>query len=235
MIEGKTIAVVIPCHNEEAGLRRLLQRLPAEIDEIVIVDNNSTDQTASVARTFGARVITEKKPGYGWAYQAGLSAATVEIIATLDGDAQYPVEEVPRLVRAFLDRRLDFLSGCRFPLRSRAMPFTRRLGNMLLTTAAYILFGVRIRDTQSGMWVFHRTLYFAIQPREPGMAFSEEFKIKVIRAGLRFGEEHISYYPRVGASKLLPLRDGWDNLVYLVRLRFTRSQNILSRNQPAAS
>lgn len=222
MINGQTIGLVIPCHNEEAGLRQLLPLVPTEVDKVLIVDNNSTDATAAIAGQHGAPVIKEVRPGYGAAYQTGLTAIQTDIIVTLDGDGQYPVSDVPRLVGIFLEKGFDFLSACRFPLPAGSMPALRQVGNFLLTAVTQILFSVHIKDTQSGMWVFRRSLLQRIQAREPGMAFSEELKIKVMLAGLKFGEEHIVYQPRQGESKLAPFGDGWRILWYLVRLRVGR-------------
>lgn len=219
MIRGRTVGVVIPCYNEERGLRLLLPRVPREVDEAIVVDNNSTDRTAEVARAHGARVVFEREPGYGRAYQAGFAAARSEILVTLDGDGQYPVEDVPRLVELLLERDLDCLSGSRFPIRGGSMPRVRQVGNKLLTFAARALFGIRMRDTQSGMWVFRRAILDIVRPTQPSMPFSEEFKIKVILLGLRFGEEHIAYYQREGMSTLHPLKHGWQNIRYLLRLR----------------
>lgn len=219
MINGESVGLVIPCYNEEAGLRGLLSQVPAEIDDVMVVDNNSTDATAMVAAQFGVRVVHEIRPGYGQAYQAGLRHIQTDIVVTLDGDGQYPINEVPRLVRFFQDQKLEFLSACRFPLTSSSMSYTRRLGNWGLTTTTRWLFGVPIRDSQSGMWVFRRQLLERVHPRQPGMAFSEEFKVKVILAGLRFGETHIPYYERAGHSKLATFKDGWANMRYLWQLR----------------
>lgn len=219
MIYGRTVGIVIPCYNEEGGLRAIFPRVPAEVDEVVVVDNNSTDRTAEIARSRGARVVFERAPGYGRAYQAGFRAATADILVTMDGDGQYPIEDVPRLVCLLLDRGLDCLSGCRFPLAARTMSRLRQVGNQGLTAAARLLCGVRIRDTQSGMWVFRRSILEVIRPRHPSMPFSQEFKIRVVFAGLRFGEEHIAYHAREGVSTLRPFRHGWENLRELVRLR----------------
>jgi len=220
MINNESVGLVIPCHNEEAGLKRLLPLVPKEVDHILIIDNNCTDTTATIARQFGAEIVTEKIPGYGQAYQAGFKAIQTDIVVTMDGDGQYPVEDIPRLVPSFQKRNLDFLSASRFPMKTASMPLLRQIGNILLTAAATILFGTRIKDTQSGMWIFRRTLLQKVQPKENGMPFSEEFKIKVIQAGLSFGEEHIVYQERSGISKLVPFADGWRNLLYLIRLRF---------------
>lgn len=219
MIRGNTIGIVIPCHNEERGLESLFSRVPSSVDEVIVVDNNSTDQTAEIARAHGAHVVFEKEPGYGRAYQAGFRAARANILVTMDGDGQYPIEHTPRLVNEFLDRNLDCLSGSRFPLQGKAMPRIRRLGNHLLTGAARVLFGARVQDTQSGMWVFRRELLDVIRPTQPSMPFSEEFKLKVVLAGGAFGETHIPYALRRGESTLRPFRHGWENLAYLVRLR----------------
>jgi len=82
MHRGLKISVVIPCYNEEDGVRYTMGQLPACVDEVVVVDNNSTDRTAEVARSLGARVVRETRKGYGAAYQAGLPAATGDITVT---------------------------------------------------------------------------------------------------------------------------------------------------------
>jgi glycosyltransferase involved in cell wall biosynthesis len=222
MHNGRTISVVIPCYNEEEGIRHVIQSMPPVVDEIVVVDNNSSDRTAEVARSLGARVITEKRKGYGQAYQAGIPAATKDVIVTLDGDGSYPPEEIPRLVDILVERNLDFLSASRFPLRSRgSMNFMNVVGNKILTLATLVLFFRRIEDSQSGMWAFRREIYEKLHARHPGMAFSEELKIEAILAkGVRFGEARIDYRERIGEVKLNMWRDGFDNLFFLVRKRF---------------
>ena len=100
------------------------------------------------------------------------------------------------------------------------MSFTRVLGNRLLTVAANIMFGLRLRDSQSGMWVFKKKVLEMIRFENSSMPFSEEIKIKVAKhPQLRLGEYHISYAPRVGDSSLFPLKHGWQNLTYLLKLR----------------
>src|SRR6185503_19027663 len=148
-----SISVVIPCYNEEDGVREVMGRIPSVVDEVVVVDNNCTDRTAEVARGLGAKVVAETRRGYGAAYKAGLRAATSDVIVTLDGDGTYPPEEIPRLVDTLLEQRWDFLSASRFPLSDqRAMGVSNRVGNWALTVAAAVLFFKPIRDSQSGMW-----------------------------------------------------------------------------------
>ena len=215
------LSVVIPCYNEENGVREVIGRMPKEIDEVVVVDNNCTDRTAEVARSLGAVVVAERTPGYGAAYKAGLAAATGDLLITLDGDGTYPPEEIVRLVDELLDRNWDFLSASRFPLADpRAMQMSNRLGNAVLTVAAAVLFFKPIRDSQSGMWVFKRTALARMRLTSDGMAFSEEIKLEAVARGLKFGESHIPYGVRVGEVKLQKWRDGWLNLTFLVRKRF---------------
>ena len=224
MHSGVSIGVVIPCYNEEEGIRGVIGRMPQLVDEVVVVDNNCTDRTAEVAASLGARVVAERTPGYGAAYKAGLRAVQSDIVVTLDGDGTYPPEEIPRLVDILVDRHLDFLSASRFPLADgRAMSLTNRIGNEVLTAATALLFSRAIRDSQSGMWVFRRAVLERLRLTSDGMAFSEEIKLEALLRGLRFAEAHIPYGVRVGEVKLQKWRDGWSNLGFLLRKRFERA------------
>ncbi len=217
------LSVVIPCFNEESGVREILERMPAIVDEVIVVDNNSTDRTAEVATALGARVVAESRPGYGAAYKAGLAAATGDVIITMDGDATYPPEEIGRLVAELLEKQWDFLSAARFPLHNaRAMGVTNQVGNHVLTAVTQVLFLLPIRDSQSGMWVFRRELLARLQLSADGMAFSQEIKLEAILCKARFGESHVGYGERLGEVKLQRWRDGWLNLTHLVARRLGR-------------
>jgi len=214
------LSLVVPCYNEEDGVREVIGRCPPDVDEIVVVDNNSTDRTAEVARSLGAVVVSEKRPGYGAAYKAGLAAASGDLVATLDGDGTYPPEAIPQLVDTLVERRWDFLSACRFPLSDRkAMGVSNRIGNGVLTLTAMLLFFRPIRDSQSGMWVFRRAILDRLRVTSDGMPFSQEIKLEAILRGFRFGESHIAYGARIGEVKLQKWRDGWLNLSFLFRKR----------------
>ncbi|UCF05949.1 MAG: glycosyltransferase family 2 protein [bacterium] len=223
MYRDKTVTVVIPCYNEEEGIARVIPSLPGSIDEVIVVDNNSTDRTSEVARRLGARVIFEKRKGYGAAYKAGLSAVTNDITVTMDGDGTYPTNQIEACIDYLIDNELDFVSASRFPLKDPAsMKLWNKIGNTVLTWATFILFLRAIKDSQSGMWIFKSALYKDLKPQSDGMPFSEEIKITAIRRrGIRFDECHIDYHVRIGEVKLQKWRDGFENLMYLVRLRFT--------------
>jgi glycosyltransferase involved in cell wall biosynthesis len=222
MHRGLKISVVIPCYNEEDGIRHTIGMLPKCVDEIVVVDNNSTDRTGEVAKSLGARVVLETRKGYGAAYKAGLPAATGDITATLDGDGTYPANQIPEIVDHMIDKKIDFVSASRFPLKNpKAMNFSNKVGNGILTLGMAIMYGKPVRDSQSGMWVYRTNVLPKFKLTSDGMAFSEEIKIEAIRSqGVRFGEYHIDYHPRVGEVKLQKWRDGYRNLVFLVTKRF---------------
>lgn len=222
MYRNKKISVVIPCYNEQEGIARVIPSLPLFVDEVIIVDNNSTDRTAEVAKNLGAKVVFEHRKGYGSAYKAGLAAVTGDITVTMDGDGTYPTDQIQECIDYLLDRDIDFLSASRFPLEdSKSMNFSNRFGNFVLTAATLILFMRAIRDSQSGMWIFRSWIAKEIPLKSDGMAFSEEIKIKSMRKpGVKFAEYHIRYRPRIGEVKLRKWRDGMKNLLYLLRLRF---------------
>ena len=215
------ISVVIPCHNEEKGIQEVIPKLPKDA-EIIVVDNNCTDNTAKVAQNLGARVVKEIVPGYGSAIRQGLKNVTGEVVAVLDGDNQYPGEKIPEAIEFLLKNNLDFVSCSRFPLRDKnAISPIRKIGNWGLTLAANVLFGLGLKDSQSGMWVFKKRLLDKIVLENNSMPFSEEIKIKAATyPGVRFNEFHIPYQERTGASSLFPLKHGWQNLKYLLKLRW---------------
>ena len=224
MYKGQSITVIIPCLNEEQGIERVLRAMPDFVDEIIVVDNNSTDRTSEVAAALGAKVIREEIRGYGRSYKRGFATATKDLIVTLDGDHSYPVDALSYLVEAFLHLNVDFLNASRFPVRDReAMSLKHKFGNLLLSTAMSLLFFRWVRDSQSGMWVFRRSILKEMKLESDGMAFSEEIKIEALRnASIRFGEISILYSSRLGEKKLNPWRDGIQNLAFLVKKRFFR-------------
>ena len=221
MYKGHEITVVIPCLNEAPGIGKVLRRIPEFVDEILVVDNNSTDETANIARELGATVIHENLPGYGRAYKTGLFRARGNIIITLDGDHSYPVDALSYLIEALLHSRVGFVSASRFPMTDRdSMSRLNLWGNRLLSLAASVLFFRWIRDSQSGMWIFYKDALEKMDLVSDGMAFSEEIKLEaILKPEIGFREIPIRFSNRAGEKKLRPWRDGWRNLSFLVRKR----------------
>ena len=223
MYRGNSITVIIPCLNEEQGIEKVLRGMPEFVDEVIVVDNASTDGTSEVAASLGAKVIREEVRGYGRSYKRGFACATGDLIVTLDGDHSYPVDALSYLLEAFLHLNVDFLNASRFPVRDRgSMSFKHKFGNLVLSLATSLLFFRWVRDSQSGMWVFRRSIVKQMRLVSDGMAFSEEIKIEAIRnPRIRFGEISILYSSRLGEKKLNPWRDGFRNLWFLVQKRFS--------------
>ena len=223
MYKDHTLSVVIPCYNEEEGIRVTLADMPSVVDEVIGVDNNCTDRTAQVAAAMGAKVVAEPKPGYGAAYKTGFRAASRDIIVAMDGDATYPRGFIPLLVEVLVDEKLDFISCDRTGHKAEeANSFLRVLGNLILNVAMFALYFVWLKDSQSGMWVFRRAILPKLNLTSDGMALSEELKIEAFRSReLKCRELPIYYRERVGESKLNLWKDGFANLVFLFRKRFS--------------
>ena len=224
MYKDHSITVIIPCLNEEQGIEQVLQRMPQFVDQVIVVDNGSTDRTSDVAKSLGAEVIREEVRGYGRSYKKGFSNATGDLIVTLDGDHSYPPDAISYLLEAFLHLEVDFLSASRFPVRDRkAMSFKHKFGNLVLSIAMSLLYFRWVRDSQSGMWVFRRSILESMTLESDSMAFSEEIKIEALKCpNVRFAEISIQYSSRLGEIKLNPWRDGFNNLFFLVKKRFSK-------------
>jgi len=215
------VSVVIPCLNEEEGVRFLLPQLNKVADEIIIVDDGSTDNTAAVAGSLGATVIYDGRKSYGLGFQRGLSAARGDIIATMDGDGTYPPLFIPIVIDYMNENGLDFVNCARFPLDNpQVMPRQKYIGNRLTTAVTNRLFGCRIIDSLSGMWVFRRAVVGKILPSSAGMEFSLSIKLHAIKHdSVQFGEYHISYGERIdGPSKFRPARDSLRISLAILRL-----------------
>jgi len=224
--KGHTVSVVIPCYNEEDGVRVTLADMPALVDEVIVVDNNCTDRTAQIAAAMGAKVVVETRSGYGAAYKAGLCAASGDIVVTMDGDATYPRNFIPILLDVLIEEGLDFISCDRTGHKAEeANSLLRVLGNFILDLTMFVLFFVWLKDSQSGMWVFRRSILSRFNLISDKMSFSEEIKVEAFtQKGLKAREVPIYYKARIGESKLRLWRDGFANLLFLFKKRFSMWQ-----------
>ena len=143
------------------------------------------------------------------------------VYAALDADLTYPAERLPDFLTALESDRADFVSGDRMShLGGEAMSGMHRIGNAILNAAFRLLYRARIHDSQSGMWMFRRTILPRLRLVHDGMAFSEELKIEAIRNGFRFLEIPVDYRVRVGDKKIRSMSDAVKNLIWLARKRF---------------
>ncbi|HNR96085.1 MAG TPA: glycosyltransferase family 2 protein [Anaerolineae bacterium] len=221
MYRGHSVSVVVPCYNEEEGIQATMVDMPGLVDEVIVVDNNCTDRTAAVAQTLGAKVVPEPKAGYGAALKAGFRSATKDIIVAMDGDATYPRNFIPVVLDVMIDENLDFVTCDRTGHKAeQSDSFLRVLGNLVLNVVVLILYGFWLNDSQSGMWVFRRSILDQLNLTSDTMALSQELKIEAFtRKNLRSRELPIYYKARVGESKLNLWHDGFSNLLFLFRKR----------------
>ncbi len=221
MYKNHRISLVMPCYNEENGLREVFRDQPEFLDEVIVVDNNCTDCSADVAREFGATVVFERKQGYGAAYKAGLRRATGDIIVTMDSDGTYPRNFIPILLDVMIDEGYDFITCDRTGHKDKPSNWLRVFGNDVLNWFILGLFWVHIRDSQSGMWVFRRCVLPHLNLTSDDMAFSEEIKLEAMskKKLIRSKELPIYYKERYGTSKLNIWRHGFANLFFLFAKR----------------
>lgn len=224
MLQNKTISLVIPCKNEERALDHLLKKIPSCVDEILVVDNNSSDSTREVAQKHGARVLSEKRThngiGYGYAHQLGLKKANGDYVITMDGDGTYPVSAIQQAITKAIREDLDVLLCSRFPLRNpKAVSLTRRLGVFILNTEASVLFNSKISDILSGMWVVRKTAKKHLSLREGGWDFSPEIKLaSLLHPQIKTAELHIHHsYRKGGESKQQIWNTGFGHLFFILK------------------
>ena len=217
------VSVVIPCLNEAENIEQCVSAALAALQrvdgagEVVVADNGSEDGSAELAERAGARVVRERRRGYGSAYLAGFAASRGRYIVMVDADLTYDFKEIPRFV-AELDAGAEMVIGDRMDnIQPGAMPWLHRyIGNPLLTGLLNVLFRTGIKDAHCGMRAVRREVLGRLDLRTTGMEFASEMVIRASKEGLRIAEFPIEYHPRGGESKLSSFRDGWRHLRFLL-------------------
>ncbi len=218
-----TVSVVIPCLNEAENISTCVRDARTALDEagltgeVIVVDNASEDDSGALAQAAGARVVLERRRGYGSAYLAGFAVASGRYIVMADADLTYDFSEIPRFV-AELDAGAQLVIGNRMNnIQPGAMPWTHRyIGNPLLTGLLNVLFRTGVRDAHCGMRALRRDVLADLDLRTRGMEFASEMVIRAAKARLKISEIEIEYHPRGGSSKLSRYRDGWRHLRFLL-------------------
>jgi glycosyltransferase involved in cell wall biosynthesis len=191
------VTVVLPCLNEAESLPAVLAELPPGYQGLV-VDNNSTDGTADVARRSGAMVVREARPGYGAAVHAGIVAAQTPIVAVLDGDGSMDPRELPRLVDE-LDRGADMAVGRRRPGPGVRWPWHARLGNAAVCWRLRSRHGLPVHDI-APMRVARRDAVLALGVTDRRSGYPLELLIRAAAANWTVVEHDVSYGPRTGGK-----------------------------------
>lgn len=190
-----SIDVVLPCLDEAVSLPGVLRRIPSGYRAIV-VDNGSTDGTAEVAATHGAVVVVEPRRGYGAAVQAGLAAATGDVVAVLDGDGSLDPEDLPGMVALLTGGGADLVVGRRRPSEAGAWPWHARAGNAVLALLLRRR-GLPVHDI-GPIRVTYRTRLRELGVTHPASGYPLQLLLRAGTAGWTVHEVEVAYRPRTG-------------------------------------
>ena len=217
------VSVVIPCLNEAENIERCVSWARTTLaeygipGEVVVADNGSEDDSAALALKAGARLVSERRRGYGNAYMAGFSAARGRYIVMADADLTYDFGDIPRFLE-HLEAGADLVMGDRMDgIQPGAMPWLHQyIGNPILSGTLNAFFKTGVRDAHCGMRAFRRDKLADLDLRTTGMEFASEMVIRAAKANLDIRQLPIDYHPRGGTSKLSSFRDGWRHLRFLL-------------------
>ena len=222
------VSVIIPTHNEAQAIARVLADLPSDLTtEVIVVDSNSNDGTPEIAARMGARVVREARRGYGRACLTGLANANApDVVVFLDGDYSDRPSELPILLSPIIESRADITLGSRLRERrsSGALPWHQAFGNRLAASLIRLLYGLDISDL--GPFRAGRAdVLQALELEETTYGWAVEMILKGSLKGFRVVEVPVSYYPRIGKSKISGTLRGmfgaaWFILSLIVRYYF---------------
>jgi glycosyltransferase involved in cell wall biosynthesis len=205
---AETIKVIIPAYNEEDSIGNVIQDIPSFVDEIIVVNNNSTDATEKNAKDSGATVLTELKAGYGNACLKGIEyinqqKKTTDIVVFLDGDySDYP-EQLTKIINPIIEKNIDFVVGSRVKkFREKgAMQPQQIFGNWLATFLMRIIFKSQFTDLGPFRAIKFDTL-MALKMEDPTYGWTVEMQLKVLKQKFTYEEIAVSYRNRIGVSKV---------------------------------
>lgn len=215
----RSLSVVIPAYNEENGIAEIahrvlavqndLQKIGIEELELLVVDDGSSDQTATIARQIeGVTLIQHAhNKGYGAALKTGFSQARGDLISFLDADGTYPPEFFPQLCQEIFNGA-DLVVGSRRAGAASQMPPMRRLGNFIWSNLLSLLGNHHVQDPASGMRVFRREVLPRIYPLPDGLNLTPVMSTRAVHEKITVSEIPIPYSERMGRSKLSVVRDG---------------------------
>lgn len=221
-----SITVVVPAMNEAANLPHVFARIPACVDEVILVDGNSSDDTVEVARSLrpDVRVVLQSGRGKGNALACGFAAASGDIIVMLDADGSTDPAEIPAFIAPLLEGA-DFAKGSRYAQGGGSADITpiRGLGNRALGAVVNVLFGTRFTDLCYGYNAFWRSCLPHMHVTCDGFEVETLINIRVARAGLNVAEVPSHEEERIhGESNLNAFRDGRRVLATIIRERLHR-------------
>ena len=202
------VKVIIPAYNEENAIAKVIQDIPPIVDQIIVVNNNSTDNTYNGAKAAGATVINELKRGYGYACLSGMNYISSQetkpdIIVFLDGDySDYP-QQLSQLIAPIIEKDIDLVVGARVKaLREKgAMTYPQKFGNWLATFLMKLFFGARFTDLGPFRAIkYHKLLALHMEDKTYG--WTVEMQLKAVKQKYSYVEVPMNYRNRIGVSKV---------------------------------
>ncbi len=216
----KKLTLLIPCYNEEKGVGKVIEELPRKKlkalgydTEVIVVDNNSKDKTAEVARKKGAKVLFERKQGKGNAVKTGFKAIkNSDIVVMIDGDNTYKTSEILRLIEPIDNDFCDVVIGSRLSgnIAEGSMPFFNRFGNWLFTFLVRVGYQGNVTDVCTGYFAWKGSKLRELRKYIESNGFSLEMEMVTKMAKLKFKiiSVPITYKKRAGETHLNPIKDG---------------------------
>ncbi len=222
LVEGLEIAVIVPCFNEAAAIDKVVRDFRASLPNatVYVYDNNSTDNTAEVARAAGAEVRRETRRGKGNVVRRMFQDIEADVYVMVDGDDTYDASVAGTLVAKLVDENLDMLVGRRVETHQAAYRMGHRLGNKVLTGLVAWLFGSQIDDMLSGYRVFSRRFVKSFPASSREFEIETELTVHALQMKMAIAEVETNYKERPpgSVSKLRTFRDGWRILVTIINL-----------------
>ena len=219
-----SVTILIPCLNEELGIQSVVTNFRGRFptSRIIVVDNGSTDLTATRARAAGAEVVVERKRGKACAVQSCLARISSDIVIMVDGDGSYPVEGAQKLIELFMREPFDMINGIRKPMIDGASPFRplHLAGTSAFARVLELVFDYKSRDLFSGLRLFSRRFYKNVPIHSRGFELEMELTIQAVDKGFTMAEVEVPFKDRAAGSvsKLRTVRDGFRILRLLLVL-----------------
>ncbi|MFC1898785.1 glycosyltransferase family 2 protein [Chloroflexota bacterium] len=218
------VVAIVPCYNTESHIAEVVAKCLPHVDQVIVVDDGSTDDTAEVAKKAGAKVIShDRNMGYGVAINACFEAAkanAADILVILDGDGQHNPDEIPSLLEPILGGETDLVIGSRFLSNNHNMPSYRNFGIRVITWLWNVFSKIKVSDSQSGFRTYNKTLFKNLTLSENGMSISIEILEKARRKGLTITEVPISCRYTHSTISLNAIKHGLMVSLSVVRIRF---------------